>query len=85
MKRAVAFGLVLVCVFLAFGCCAAEESDAAIDALLNAADGAKCVSVRSKPSPEAESLGAYYSGTAVQIVEELRNGWVRVRMGKIDP
>lgn len=83
MKRAVAFGLVLICSLLVFGCCAAEENGAAIDALLNASDGAECVIVRSAPSAQAESLGAYYSGIAVQMLEDLSNGWVRVRIGNV--
>lgn len=83
MKRAVAFGLVLLCVFLVFSCCAAEESTAAINALLNATDGTECVIVRSNPSSEAEPLGVYYSGTAVRMVEDLSNGWVRVRIGNV--
>lgn len=83
MKRAVVFGLVLICSLLVFGCCAAEESGAAITALLNASDGAECVIVRSAPSAQAESMGAYYSGTAVQLVEDLSNGWMRVRIGNV--
>ena len=39
------------------------------------------LNLRAAPNKEAESLGKYYNGVGVQILEELNNGWVRVRIG----
>lgn len=42
------------------------------------------LNLRIKPDKESESLGKYYSGTRVEILESVNEQWVRVRIGFID-
>lgn len=61
-----------------------EEAAAQIDrsgwALVNNPDKNDRLHLRTKPDKASDSLGKFYNGTPVQIIET-RNGWARVRIG----
>ncbi len=41
------------------------------------------LNLRTKPSASAASLGKYYNGVQVEILELAKNGWVQVRIGEL--
>ena len=66
---------------LMFTCCTARADGGNIYAVVHNPDAADRLNLRAVPNKKAESLGKYYNGVEVQILEELNNGWVRVRIG----
>lgn len=46
-------------------------------------DSADRLNLRTKPSASAASLGKYYNGVKVEILDLAENGWVRVRIGEL--
>lgn len=79
MKRIGILGLLLMS--LMFTCCTAWADGGNAYAVVHNPDAADRLNLRAAPNKEAESLGKYYNGVGVQILEELNNGWVRVRIG----
>ena len=79
MKRIGILGLLLMS--LMFTCCTAWADGGNAYAVVHNPDAADRLNLRAAPNREAESLGKYYNGVGVQILEELNNGWVRVRIG----
>lgn len=79
MKRIGILGLLLM--RLMFTCCTAWADGGNAYAVVHNPDAADRLNLRAAPNKEAESLGKYYNGVWVQILEELNNGWVRVRIG----
>ena len=79
MKRIGILGLLLMS--LMFTCWTAWADGGNAYAVVHNPDAADRLNLRAAPNKEAESLGKYYNGVGVQILEELNNGWVRVRIG----
>lgn len=82
MKRAITFGICFVCLILIISNCVALANNNAITyAVVNNPDAADRLNIRIAPSIDAESLGKYYNGVIVQVLEDLNDEWVRVRIG----
>ena len=79
MKRIGILGLLLMSLMLT--CCTARADGGDAYAVVHNPDAADRLNLRAAPNKKAESLGKYYNGVGVQILEELNNGWVRVRIG----
>jgi len=79
MKRIGILGMLLMSMI--FTCCTAWADGGNAYAVVHNPDAADRLNLRAAPNREAESLGRYYNGVEVQILEELNNGWVRVRIG----
>ena len=79
MKRIGILGLLLMSLMLT--CCMARADGGNVYAVVHNPDAADRLNLRAAPNKKAESLGKYYNGVEVQILEELNNGWVRVRIG----
>ena len=77
MKQAALFCLVLL---LLLPLCALGESYEAVIANPSAADR---LNLRKKPSESAESLGRFYSGTPVTVLQEDEDGWAYIRLGDL--
>jgi len=50
-------------------------------AVVNNPDPADRLNLRSAPSREAESLGKYFNGVLVEVLNKADDGWTRVRVG----
>lgn len=79
MKRIGILGLLLMS--LMFTCCTAWADGGYAYAIVQNPNAADRLNLRAAPSRDAQSLGKYYNGVEVQILEDLNNGWVRVRIG----
>lgn len=69
MKRIGILGLLLMS--LMFTCCTAWADGGNAYAVVHNPDAADRLNLRAAPNKEAESLGKYYNGVGVQILEEL--------------
>lgn len=73
-----------ICIFLIFLCeCSVMAEKNFTSAVVNNPDSADRLNLRAEPRQSAESLGKYYNGVQVQILENVDNDWVRVRIGKV--
>lgn len=80
MKRIGILGLLLMSMI--FGCCTARADGGDAYAVVQNPNAADRLNLRAAPSRDAQSLGRYYNGVEVQILEDLNNGWVRVQIGR---
>lgn len=83
MRRIMALIICLICTAVSVDCRTAFADGGDVYAVVNNPDAADRLNLRTAPSQTAESLGKYYNGTTVQVVEELDNGWVRVQIGNV--
>ena len=67
MKRIGILGLILMS--LMFACCTARADGGDAYAVVHNPDAADRLNLRAAPNREAESLGRYYNGVEVQILE----------------
>ena len=81
MKHMLVGRILLICMMLCIGCCTTLADGGYAYAIVQNPNAADRLNLRAAPNKEAESLGKYYNGVGVQILEELNNGWVRVRIG----
>lgn len=66
--------------------CAVGSTMKAFDtALVNNPNPADRLNLRAEPSQSALSLGRYYNGTSVVVLEQLDDQWVKVRIGSRAP
>lgn len=85
MRRILAFTLCLFC-FLCFGGASViAETEVTTYAFVNNPDPADRLNLRTEPRQNADSLGKYYNGVCVQVLEEdADSSWVRVRIGMLE-
>ena len=55
-----------------------------LDATVNNPNPADRLNLRTKPSEEAPTLGKYYTGTFVEVLEDDNSGWVKVRFCNLE-
>ncbi len=53
-------------------------------AAVNSPDPSMRVPLRAQPRESAKSLGKYYNGVTALILEQPKNGWVKVRVGDLE-
>ncbi|MDD3410373.1 MAG: SH3 domain-containing protein [Eubacteriales bacterium] len=76
MKKA--FLMLVLLSLCLLGCAHAEPCAYAVVSNPNAADR---LNLRAGPSADTPSLGKYYNGTQVKVVENTGDGWLRVQIG----
>ena len=81
MKHMLVGRILLICMMLCIGCCTTLADGGCAYAIVQNPNAADRLNLRAAPSRDAQSLGKYYNGVEVQILEDLNNGWVRVRIG----
>ena len=77
MKKTVCF---LLAAMMLLCCACALAQTAVVD---NGADAAAKLHLRQKPDTSAASLGRFYSGTQVEILEDAGDGWAKVAVGGV--
>ena len=82
MRHTLVGRILLICMMLCIGCCTALADGGDAYAVVHNPNAADRLNLRAAPSKEAKSLGKYYNGVEVQILEDLNNGWVRVQIGR---
>ena len=81
MKRIVALLSCLCCfVYISSGCFVLAEQGT-VYAVVNNPNAADRLNLRISPDEKAESLGRYFNGVEVHIIEDFGNGWVKVEIG----
>src|SRR5699024_2440861 len=68
-------------VILLAALCALMPLSALAGVYINNPDPADRLHLRSYPSTQAPSLGKYYNGAPITVLEDNGKGWVRVRVG----
>ena len=81
MKHMLVGRILLICMMLCIGCCTTLADGGCAYAIVQNPNAADRLNLRAAPSRDAQSLGKYYNGVEVQILEDLNKGWVRVRIG----
>lgn len=86
MRRLIALIAVLsICIqsMIVFSAYAGEEITTGM-AIVNNPNPKDRLNLRVKPDKASDSLGKYYSGTQVEILESAKSEWVKVRIGFVD-